>query len=85
MTSRSTPKLKRIFDSNKAQDKVIREENIRLISKIMEISHRKLKTKDSEVLMPSKKRENPEREREIVQENQVRHPLCSGLVEQSCV
>lgn len=61
MTSRSTPKLKRILDSKSAQDKVIREENIRLISKIMEISHRKLKIKGSEVFFPSKKRENPER------------------------
>lgn len=67
MTSRSSPKLRRSFDSKVAQDKVVREENIRLISKIMEISHRKLKTKGTEVVLPSKKRENPEREREIAQ------------------
>lgn len=83
MTSRSSPKLKRNFDSKTAQDRVIREENIRLISKIMEISHRKLKTKGNEVVLPTKKRDNPEREREITLENQVRNAICRGLEGQS--
>lgn len=44
----------------------------------MEITHRKLK-KGNEVVVPAKKRDNPEREREIAQENQVENVVCSDL------